>query len=70
MALQLRGYRPRLPTVTILHPVISICFDLLQKTWLAKIWDTDIKQAAISWLQTLDTDFFYARIQALDPRWS
>jgi hypothetical protein len=28
--------------------------------------DADVKQA-VTWLQTLDTDFFYAGIQALVP---
>jgi hypothetical protein len=26
--------------------------------------DTDVKQAVITWLKTLDTDFFNARTQA------
>jgi len=29
----------------------------------------DIKQAVFSWLQTLDTDFFYAGIKALVQHW-
>jgi hypothetical protein len=29
--------------------------------------DTDMKQAVTSWLQTLDTNFFHIRIQALVP---
>jgi hypothetical protein len=31
--------------------------------------DADIKQAVTSCLQTLDTDFFCAAIQALMPQW-
>jgi hypothetical protein len=31
--------------------------------------DTDVKQAITSSLQTLDTDFFYALVQALVPWW-
>ena len=30
--------------------------------------DADVQQAVTSWLHTLDTDFFYARTQALVPR--
>jgi len=29
----------------------------------------NVKQAVTSWLQTIDTNFFYAKIQALVPRW-
>jgi len=31
--------------------------------------DVDMKQAATSWLQVLDTDLFYPGIQSLVPRW-
>jgi histone-lysine N-methyltransferase SETMAR len=31
--------------------------------------DADVKQAVISWLQTLETDFFCGAIQALVPQW-
>jgi transposase len=31
--------------------------------------DGEVQQAAMSWLQALDTDFFYARIDALVYRW-
>jgi len=34
------------------------------------VTDVDVKQAAISWLQTFYTELFYAGIQALVPRWS
>jgi len=31
--------------------------------------DVDVKQSITIWLQTLDTTFFYAKIQALVPQW-
>jgi hypothetical protein len=31
--------------------------------------DGEVQQAVISWLQVLDTDFFYAGIDALVYRW-
>jgi hypothetical protein len=31
--------------------------------------DTDVMQAVTTWLQTLDTDCFYAEMQALVPEW-
>jgi hypothetical protein len=40
------------------------------KKELAGMWfltDADMKQAVTSWLQTLNTDSFYAKIQALVP---
>jgi hypothetical protein len=30
---------------------------------------TNMKQTVTSWPQTLDTDFFYVRIDALIPQW-
>ena len=35
--------------------------------WLAT--DVNIRHGVTSWLQTLDTDFFSARVQALKPQW-
>jgi hypothetical protein len=49
---------------------IDFHFFVLQKKHLAGKWsatDSDVKQAVTSWLQTRDTDSFYARIQALVP---
>jgi hypothetical protein len=52
-------------------PVVPITLDLLKhvagKQFTA---DTDVKQAGTFWLQTLDTDFFCARLQVLMPQWS
>jgi hypothetical protein len=31
--------------------------------------DVEVKQVVTSWLQALDTDFFYADVQALVPLW-
>jgi hypothetical protein len=31
--------------------------------------DSEVQQAVVSWLQVLDTDFFYAGIDALVYRW-
>jgi hypothetical protein len=31
--------------------------------------DGEVQQAVMSWLQALDTDFFYARIDVLVYRW-
>jgi hypothetical protein len=31
--------------------------------------DVEVQQAAMSWLQALDTDFFYAGVDALLYRW-
>jgi hypothetical protein len=44
-------------------------FRLLKKHQASKKFatDTNIKQAITSWLQTPETDFFYARIQVLKP---
>jgi hypothetical protein len=30
--------------------------------------EASVKQAVISWLETIDSDFFYARLQDLAPR--
>ena len=30
--------------------------------------DAEVKQVVTSWLQTVDADFYYARIQALVPQ--
>jgi hypothetical protein len=52
---------------TICGPVISI-FLALQKHLAVKRFATDatVKQPVTYWLQTLDTDFFYAEIEAFD----
>jgi len=47
------------------------CFGPLKKPAASKGFatDADVKQVITSWLQTLDTDFLYAGIQALAPQW-
>jgi len=52
---------------TICGPVVSI-FWALQKYLVVKRFATDptVKQPVTFWLQTLDTDFLYARIEAFD----
>lgn len=47
-------------------------FGLLKKCLASKQFatDTSMQQAVSSWLQTLDTNIFYARIQALVSRWN
>jgi hypothetical protein len=32
--------------------------------------DTHVNHADLSWLQTLDTNFYYTNIQALMPQWN
>ena len=57
---------PQLITVQleVWGPVISISSDPLRSTKLARsLQDTNMKQAVTAWLQTPETDFFYARIQ-------
>jgi hypothetical protein len=46
-------------------------FGLLKKYLPGKrgATDSEMKQIVISWLQTLNTDFFCAKIQALVPWW-
>jgi hypothetical protein len=46
-------------------------FGPLQKYVFGKQFtkDATMKVAVTSWLQILDTDFFYARIQTLVPMW-
>ena len=65
MVLQLEGYRP--PWSLVLTPSDSISLDSLKSTWFAVVADRE--QLVASWLQTLDTDIFYAMIQALLSQW-
>jgi hypothetical protein len=59
-----------LPIVPILHPVISFSSDSGGSTWLARdLQWADMKQAVTCCFQTLDSDFFCARIQVLLPWW-
>jgi hypothetical protein len=60
------SHKPPTLTVAVLCPVICISLDPLRSTWLAS---DDIRQAVTSWLQTLDTVFFYAGLQFLVPQW-
>ena len=63
---------PQLITSPIgsMGPIDFHLFRLLKKHQASKklAIDTNIKQAVISWLQTPETDFFYARIQVLMPQ--
>ena len=59
-----------LPTVPLLHPVISISSDSVWGTWLARdLQCFGLKQAVTSRVQTLVTDFFYFRMAALLTWW-
>jgi hypothetical protein len=58
MVLQLEGYQP--PWSLILTPSDSISLDPLKNTWFAVVADSE--HLVASWLQTLDTDIFYAMI--------
>jgi hypothetical protein len=50
-------------------PSISISLEPLRSIWLANnLRQTRVKQAVTSWLQTLDTDFFYTGQQAFLPQ--
>jgi hypothetical protein len=59
---------PYSPSRTILdfHLLGSLKKHLADKQFAA---DIDMKQAVTSWLQTLETGFFFASIQALMPQW-
>ena len=48
----------------------SLLPESFKKTLTGKLFakDTDVKQAATSWLQTNETNFCYVRIYALVPR--
>jgi hypothetical protein len=60
-----------LRTVPILYPVISIYSDSVWSTWLARdLQHAHLKQAITSWVQTLVTDFFCARLPALLTWWA
>ena len=58
------------PALPASRPVTYTPLDPIQTTW-SKQFAThdDMKQAVTSWLETLDTDFFYAGIQALVSQW-
>jgi len=46
--------------------VISICFDPFRSTFLSSdLQHTDVKFTVIQRLMTVETNFFYARIQIL-----
>jgi hypothetical protein len=59
------------PYSSILCPLICHLFASIKKQLAGKHFATDInvKQAVISWLKILQTNFFYAKIQALVPGW-
>ena len=58
---------PTLTTILIICAVISISLDLLRSFWLAG--NLQQMPTVTSWLQILDTSFFYARMQALMQWW-
>jgi hypothetical protein len=47
----------------------SVSFDPLRSTWLTTSCDRRRREASCHLLQILDTNFFYAEIQALVPHW-
>jgi len=54
--------------LTLCGTMISISLGPLKSTWLSNsLSDTYDKQAVTPWPQTLDTNFFYTRIQAFMP---
>lgn len=55
------------PRVPIPRTAIPCLLRPLEATKWQFPTDADVKQAATSWLRMLDTDFFYAGIQALVP---
>ena len=67
----LQPKEPQPVQLAVRDPVISTIFGLLKKHLAGKRFatDADVKQVITSWLQTLDTDFLYAGIQALAPQW-
>ena len=57
---------PAVPISYLLHLFRTLNMHLAGKRFAP---DADMKQAATSWLQVLDTDLFYPGIQSLVPRW-
>ena len=53
---------------TIVPTVIPICLVRLRSTWRFTA-DADVKQAVMSWLHTLATNFFHTGMHVLVPRW-
>lgn len=70
MALDLGGFYHR-PYITDLKPSDFRLVASLKKYLTGKKFamDADVKQAVISWLQTVESDFFYGAIQTLLSQW-